>query len=105
MNIDGVEYEFTDEQVAIIQHGARYADWDIIDGQLVQYDHNGMTSSQIIEELRTQHQFLDDTDYKAIKFFEGVMTEEEFAPVRTARQAARDRINELEALLDRESNQ
>lgn len=103
MIIDGVDYNFTEEQIAIIQHGARYADWDIVDGQLVQYDHGGMTSSQIIKELETQHQYLDDTDYKAIKFFEGAMTEEEFAPIRTARQAARDRINELEALLESRS--
>lgn len=39
---------------------------------------------------------LADTDYKAIKFAEGSISEEEFAPTRTARQGWRDEINELE---------
>lgn len=39
---------------------------------------------------------LADTDYKAIKFMEGEITEEEFAPVRKQRKEWRERINELE---------
>lgn len=46
-----------------------------------------------IEILKRQ---LSATDYKAIKFAEGVMTEEEYAPIRTQRQAWRDEINLLE---------
>lgn len=60
---------------------------------------------ELLEEKRRLQMYLINTDYKAIKFFEGVMSEEEFAPVRTARQAARDRINELEALFDKMLNQ
>ena len=54
---------------------------------------------ELLEEKRRLQMYLINTDYKAIKFFEGVMSEEEFAPVRTARQTARDRINEIEGLL------
>lgn len=39
---------------------------------------------------------LFDSDYKALKFSDGVMTEEEYAPIRAQRQAWRDEINQLE---------
>ena len=49
-----------------------------------------------ITQLKKQ---LSDTDYKAIKFAEGQISESEYASVRAERQGYRDRINELEALL------
>ena len=49
-----------------------------------------------IEELKAK---LFATDYKAIKYAEGAMTEEEYADTKAQRQAWRDRINELEAML------
>ena len=49
-----------------------------------------------ITQLKKQ---LSDTDYKAIKFAEGQISEEDYASVRAERQGYRDRINELEALL------
>lgn len=42
---------------------------------------------------------LQRTDYKAIKYAEGVMTDEEYQPVGIQRQAWRHRINELEELI------
>ena len=42
---------------------------------------------------------LNATDYKAIKYAEGVMTDEEYQPVGIQRQAWRHRINELEELI------
>ena len=42
---------------------------------------------------------LNRTDYKAIKYSEGVMTDEEYQPVGIQRQAWRHRINELEELI------
>ena len=44
-------------------------------------------------------QQLQSTDYKAIKYAEGWLTEEEFAPIKAERQAIRDEINRLEAEL------
>jgi hypothetical protein len=49
-----------------------------------------------ITQLKKQ---LSDTDYKAIKYAEGQISEEEYASVRELRQGYRDRINELEAML------
>ena len=40
------------------------------------------------------------SDYKAIKYAEGWISEEEYAPVKAERQAIRDEINALEAKLD-----
>ena len=45
-----------------------------------------------IEQLKEQ---LASTDYKAIKYAEGWLTEEEYAPIKAERQSLRDRINEL----------
>ena len=44
-------------------------------------------------------QKLADTDYKAIKYAEGAISEEEYAPIKQQRQAWRDEINELEEQL------
>ena len=46
-----------------------------------------------IEELKAN---LAATDYQAIKHSEGLITEEEYAPIKARRQAWRDEINELE---------
>lgn len=42
---------------------------------------------------------LKSTDYKAIKYAEGLLTEEEYAPIKVERQAYRDEINSLEEQL------
>ena len=39
------------------------------------------------------------TDYQAIKYAEGFLTEEEYADMKAQRQAWRERINELEAVI------
>lgn len=43
---------------------------------------------------------LQKTDYKAIKYSEGWLTEEEYAEVKTERQRIRDEINRLEQELN-----
>lgn len=49
-----------------------------------------------ITQLKKQ---LSDTDYKAIKYAEGQISEEEYASVKELRQGYRDRINYLEGLM------
>ena len=41
--------------------------------------------------------YLSSTDYQAIKYAEGALSEEEYAEMKAQRQAWRDRINELES--------
>lgn len=43
---------------------------------------------------------LQRTDYLAIKYAEGLLTEEEYAPIKAKRQAWRDEINNLEKQLE-----
>lgn len=39
---------------------------------------------------------LSDTDYQAIKYAEGQISENDYAPIKAQRQAWRDEINRLE---------
>lgn len=50
-------------------------------------------------EILTLKKQLADTDYRAIKYAEGVMTDEDYQATGIQRQAWRRRINELEALI------
>lgn len=50
-------------------------------------------------EIQTLKKRLADTDYKAIKYAEGVLTDEDYQATGIQRQAWRRRINELEALI------
>ena len=50
-------------------------------------------------EITQLKKALSDTDYKAIKYAEGQISESDYTSVRAERQGYRDRINELEALL------
>ena len=43
---------------------------------------------------------LKATDYKAIKYAEGWLSAEEFAPIKAERQAIREEINRLEQELN-----
>ena len=45
------------------------------------------------DELKAK---LEASDYKAIKFAEGWLSETEYAPIKAERQALRDKINTLE---------
>lgn len=51
------------------------------------------------DEITICLQQLTATDYKAIKYAEGLISEADYAPIKAERQALRDRINELEAEL------
>lgn len=49
-----------------------------------------------IEELK---KYLEESDYMAIKFAEGILSAEDYAEARAKRAAWRERINALEELL------
>ena len=57
------------------------------------------TINKEISELKKK---LFDTDYKAIKYSEGWLTDEEYAEAKAQREEWRKRINELEASLEGE---
>lgn len=56
------------------------------------------TDKEIAErEIATLKRNLADTDYQAIKYAEGVMSESEYAPIKQQREDWRYRINYLQA--------
>ena len=63
------------------------------EAERIAYESSPEYKAHQISELKAQ---LDATDYKALKFFEGWLSEDEYAPIRAERQAIRDKINELE---------
>ena len=93
--------------------------WDIENNYILisdtqQSDINGWTYRKDVCPMKTEQDLLkdqyrleiaqlkkqlSDTDYKAIKYAEGQLTEEEYSPTRSQRAEWRARINELEALL------
>ena len=50
-------------------------------------------------EIQQLKKSLSDTDYKAIKYAEGQISEDEYSEIKSERQGYRDRINYLEGLL------
>lgn len=56
-------------------------------------------------EITDLKQQLRDTDYQAIKYAEGAISEEDYAAMKAQRQAWRDRINELEEIVKRAENE
>lgn len=48
-------------------------------------------------EILRLKRLLSETDYKAIKYAEGQLSEEEYAPIKAQRQLWREQINALEA--------
>lgn len=59
-------------------------------------------AAAINKEISELKKKLFDTDYKAIKYSEGWLTDEEYAEVKAQREEWRKRINELEASLEGE---
>ena len=59
------------------------------------------TAEEIAQQEREQEiwslkEQLQESDYKAIKFAEGWISAEDYAPIKAQRQEWRERINELE---------
>lgn len=72
--------------------------WRVVDGKLVidVYDQDLCDKECFEGEIAVLKQSLAETDYQAIKFAEGLITESEYAEIKAKRQAWRDEINELE---------
>ena len=59
-------------------------------------------TTEINRQIRELKKKLFDTDYKAIKYSEGWLTDKEYAEVKAQREEWRKRINKLEASLEGE---
>lgn len=58
-----------------------------------------LKKDKITHEIRAYKKLLADTDYQAIKYFEGELTADEYAPTKQKRKEWRAKINELEKQL------
>lgn len=58
----------------------------------IEVDEEQFARDARINELKM---FLAETDYKAIKYAEGELSEEEYAPIKAQRRAWREEINQL----------
>lgn len=58
--------------------------------------------NNILNQITELKKHLADTDYQAIKYAEGLLTAEEYEPIKQQRQVWRDQINQLEASLNNE---
>lgn len=61
-----------------------------------------LVKTQELIEIESLKQKLAYTDYKAIKYAEGQLSEEEYTSIKAERQAWRNKINELEIKLSKE---
>ena len=74
--------------------------WTYLKGYAPQKTESMILIEQYQSEIIELKKYLSDTDYKAIKFAEGEITECDYQEVKSQRHDARVRINELESLIE-----
>ena len=76
--------------------------WRVIDGELSMqvYDEKEYQKNVYKEELNTLKQQLESMDYKTSKYADGDYTDEEWQAIVAERKAIREKIRELEKLLN-----
>ena len=74
--------------------------WTYLKGYAPKKTKNMILIEQYQSEIVELKKYLSDTDYKAIKFAEGEITESDYQEVKSQRHEARVRINELESLIE-----
>ena len=74
--------------------------WTYLKGYAPKKTESMILIEQYKSEIIELKKYLSDTDYKAIKFAEGEITESDYQEVKSQRHDARVRINELESLIE-----
>lgn len=105
--------ELTDEEFAQIGVTKRFENGVLIDipqaeletMRLAQLEYEQQLQKQaeireIQDKIANSKSKLVETDYQAIKYFEGFISETDYAPIKAQRQAWRDEINALETELE-----
>lgn len=96
-NLNLLGIEVTDQEFDFLMcEQAKGKELKVVDGKVIAVE-RVKTQAEInmarIIELKNK---LKETDYQAIKHFEGCLSDSEYEPIKTQRQAWRDEINELE---------
>ena len=90
-----------DNAVAITDTEVSEVDgWVYLKGYAPQKTESMILVEQYQAEIIELKKYLSDTDYKAIKFAEGEITESDYQEVKSQRHDARVRINELESMIE-----
>jgi hypothetical protein len=92
--LDCVEYE------GEIPQTDEYEYLTFENGQVTVKVHEWKEQAETQKKIAELKAHLSKTDYQAIKFAEGELTEEEFAPIKEQRRAWRVEINELEEKIE-----
>ena len=74
--------------------------WIYLKGYAPKKTESMILIEQYQSEIVELKKYLSDTDYKAIKFAEGELSEEAYREDKSQRHDARVRINELESLIE-----
>ena len=74
--------------------------WTYLKGFAPKKTESMILIEQYQSEIVELKKYLSDTDYKAIKFAEGELSEEAYREDKSQRHDARVRINELESLIE-----
>lgn len=76
--------------------------WDIIDGAFVQLKDAEFVANRQKAETRIHElmKCLSDTDYQSIKHSEGLISDEDWEPIKQKRMDWRAEINELQSKYD-----
>ena len=104
--------ELTDEEFAQIGVTKRFENGVLIDIPQVEFETMRLAQLEYEQKLQRQAEIdeiqykiseaktkLSQTDYQAIKYFEGFISEADYAQIKAQRQAWRDEINVLESEL------
>ena len=104
--------ELTDEEFAQIGVTKRFENGVLIDIPQAELETMRLAQLEYEQQLQRQAEIdeiqykineikakLSQTDYQAIKYFEGFISEADYAQIKAQRQAWRDEINALEAEL------
>ena len=104
--------ELTDEEFAQIGVTKRFENGVLIDIPQAELETMRLAQLEYEQQLQRQAEIdeiqrkiserkarLSQTDYQAIKYFEGFISEADYAPIKAQRQAWRDEINALETEL------
>ena len=104
--------ELTDEEFAQIGVTKRFENGVLIDIPQAELETMRLAQLEYEQQLQRQAEIdevqrkinetkakLSQTDYQAIKHFEGFISESDYAPIKAQRQAWRDEINALESEL------
>lgn len=74
--------------------------WTYLKGYAPKKTESMILIEQYQSEIIELKKYLSDTDYKAIKFAEGELSESDYRGVKSQRHDDRVRINELESLIE-----